>query len=71
MPGVLLSGSSTTTTMKDFGQTSPFVRYTFLLSVLSFREKRTRGQGFVREETISPNRLEYEGPEDNSGTLDC
>ena len=34
VPGVLLSGPNTTTTMKDFGQTLPFIRYTFLLSVL-------------------------------------
>ena len=71
MLGVLPSRPNATTTMKDFGQTSPFIRYTFLLSVLSFRKKRTRGQGFVREETISLNRLECEGPEDNSGAIDC
>ena len=70
MPRVILSGPSTTTTMTDFSKIFPFVRYTFLLSVLSFREKRTRGLGFVHEETISSNRLGYEGPEDNSGIAD-
>ena len=36
MLGVLKSGPNTTTTMKDFGQTLPHVRYTFLRTVLSF-----------------------------------
>ena len=69
MPGVLPSWPNTTTTKKDFGQTSSFIRYTRLLSVLSSWKKRAHGQGFVHEETISPNRLECEGPEDNSGTI--
>ena len=53
--------------MKDFSRTLPYVRYTFLLTVLLFQEKVDTWQGFVREETISPNRLEYEGPRGQLG----
>ena len=71
MPGVLPSWPNTMATIKDLGQQSPPVWYTDYCMFLSFQKKRAHGQGFVREETISPSRLECEGPEDNSGTIDC